>query len=126
MTLVRQGRPAQELLQAFDDVIVNGEDHADTRYNRAKIWLLLKQPDRALADLSLAVAAPVARGEVLLMATDGVSEDLERDRLGDLARWVVDTLGPLRRPGAALARELRAWPVPPHRDDKPLLTLWKP
>lgn len=80
----------------------------------------------ALADWSLERVAQIARGEILLLASDGVSEDLDLARLGDLAAWVVQELGPLRRPGAALVRELRAWPVPHHRDDKTLLVMWKP
>ncbi len=80
----------------------------------------------SLADWSLALADPLAFGEVLILATDGVSEDLETDRLGDFASWVVDDLGSQPRPGIALARELRNWPVPHHRDDKTLLVMWKP
>ncbi len=79
-----------------------------------------------LSDWSFALVDPLAAGEVLLLATDGVSEDLEPDRLGDLAAWVVDDLGPLQRPGRALAHELRNWPVPHHQDDKTLLVMWKP
>jgi hypothetical protein len=63
---------------------------------------------------------------VLLLATDGVSEDLEPDRIGDLAAWVVDELACLAQPGRALAHELRNWPVPHHQDDKTLLALWIP
>lgn len=79
-----------------------------------------------LADWSLTLVKPLGPAEVLLIATDGVSEDLEPDRLGDLAAWVVDELGPLQRPGRALAHELRHWPVPHHQDDKTLLAMWKP
>jgi serine/threonine protein phosphatase PrpC len=78
-----------------------------------------------LVDWSFALVEPVAAGEVLLLATDGVSEDLNTARIGDLAVWVVDDIGPLPRPGCALARELRGWPVPYHQDDKTLLVMWK-
>ena len=89
------------------------------------ITLALGTP-HTLADWSFALVEPLAAGEVLLLATDGVSEDLEPHRLGDLAAWVVDDLGPLQRPGRTLARELRNWPVPYHQDDKTILVMWKP
>lgn len=80
----------------------------------------------SLADWSLALGDRLATGEAVILASDGVSEDLEPDRVGDLAAWVIDEIGPLQRPGRALARELRNWPVPRHQDDKTLLVMWKP
>ncbi len=79
----------------------------------------------SLADWSFALVEPLSPGEALLLATDGVSEDLAPNRLGELAAWVADTLGPLPRPSLALAHELRNWPVPHHQDDKTLLVMWK-
>ncbi len=79
-----------------------------------------------LSDWSYGFVDPLASGDVLLLATDGVSEDLEPDRIGDLAAWVVDELACLAQPGRALAHELRNWPVPHHQDDKTLLALWIP
>ena len=78
-----------------------------------------------LADWTYALVEPLRTHEVLLLATDGVSEDLQPNRLGDLAAWVVDELGPTQRPGQALARELRNWPVIHHQDDKTILVIWK-
>jgi hypothetical protein len=79
-----------------------------------------------LADWSLALARPLTTGEAVVLATDGVSEDLEQARLGDLTAWVTGDLAAHPSPGRALARELRAWPVPNHQDDKTLLVMWKP
>ncbi len=96
-----------------------------TRSEGFGLTLALGTP-HTLTDWSFGLVEPLAAGEVLLLATDGVSEDLEPDRLGDLAAWVVDDLGPLQRPGRALTRQLRNWPVPHHQDDKTLLIMWKP
>jgi len=79
-----------------------------------------------MADWSFGLVAPLAPQERLLLATDGVSEDLEAGRIGDLASWVADELGPLQHPARVLARELRNWSVPHHQDDKTLLVMWKP
>jgi len=80
----------------------------------------------SLADWSFSFVEPLAPNERLVLATDGVSEDLEAGRIGDLATWVADELAAAQHPARALARELRNWPVPHHRDDKTLLVMWKP
>jgi len=79
-----------------------------------------------LADWSWSLAAPLAPGEAVLLATDGVSDDLDVTRIGDLVSWVMNELGSLRSPSRALGQELRRWPVPHHQDDKTLLVMWKP
>lgn len=79
-----------------------------------------------LADWSLALTRPLASREAVVLATDGVSEDLEQARLGDLTAWVIDELAARPSPGRVLARELSNWPVPHHQDDKTLLVMWKP
>ena len=80
----------------------------------------------SLSDWSLSLVPPIAAGEAVILATDGVSEDLKPDRLADLAAWVMDDLGPHPRAGRLLCAELRNWPVPHHQDDKTLLVMWKP
>lgn len=80
----------------------------------------------ALADWSLALAPALVPGETLVLATDGVAEDLELPRLGDLVAWAVAELGPDPSPGRRLRTELQHWPVPRHQDDKTLLIMWNP
>ena len=87
--------------------------------------LALGVPHR-LDDWSLTMIEPLRPGEAVLLATDGVSEDLDRTRLTDLVGWVTNELAFGPAPGRRLAVELRAWPVPHHRDDKTLLVMWKP
>lgn len=78
-----------------------------------------------LADWSYTLTEPIESGSMLLMATDGVSEDVDPDRIGDLAAWVAHEIGALKHRGRVLAQRLRHWPVPHHKDDKTLLVLWK-
>lgn len=79
-----------------------------------------------LADWSLSLIPPLQPSESVMLATDGVSEDLERERLGDLMSWVVEDLGTQRNANLLLRSELRNWPVPHHQDDKTLLVMWEP
>lgn len=79
-----------------------------------------------LTDWSYGLATPLRPGESVLIATDGVSEDLRPERIGDLMRWVVDDLGAQESANRQLRSELRRWPVPHHRDDKTLLVMWRP
>lgn len=78
-----------------------------------------------LADWSYSIGPVLTSEERLLMATDGVAEDLLPDRVADLATWIVNEISLTNRPGLALSRELKDWPVPFHRDDKTLLVMWK-
>lgn len=79
-----------------------------------------------LTDWSFAITEPLQSGEALMLVTDGVSEDLERSRIGDLIAWIIEDIAPQSNAGRQLARALRNWPVPHHQDDKTLLLLWKP
>ena len=78
-----------------------------------------------LSDWSFDLGAPLQAGDALLLATDGVSDDLVPERVGDLIAWLTGELAQTAHPGRSLARELRAWPVPKHLDDKTLVVLWR-
>jgi serine/threonine protein phosphatase PrpC len=62
----------------------------------------------------------------ILLATDGVADDLVPEKRAEFVNFLVSEYGP--RPAAsrarAIAKELRAWPTPRHRDDKTLAVLW--
>lgn len=79
-----------------------------------------------LSAWSVADALPLGTGEAVVMATDGVSQDLSPDRVGDLASWVIHEVAHQTKPGRALRAELINWPVPNHLDDKTLLVMWRP
>ena len=66
-----------------------------------------------------------APGDVAVIATDGVTDDVLAERAGDLVDWLVARFAdlPARSRWRALARDLNAWPTPGHRDDKTLVVL---
>ena len=68
---------------------------------------------------------PRAVGEVVVLASDGVSDDLLSDRIGDFVVWLIDEFStlPAQRRCRALRRELTEWPTPGHSDDKTLAVL---
>ena len=71
------------------------------------------------------VTEPPGRGRTVVLATDGVSDDLAPERLEAFTAWLADDVGRLA-PAArwrCLCRELRAWPVPRHLDDKTVAVL---
>lgn len=78
-----------------------------------------------LRDWQLSSQPPLGPGERVLLATDGVSEDLKDDRVVDLVDWVVEDIGGDPAPGRRLRSELSAWPVPNHQDDKTLVVVWR-
>jgi hypothetical protein len=77
-----------------------------------------------MRDWTLAPLSALGEGDAVLLATDGVSDDLLADRSGAIVRWMVDDLQSAPRAGTRIAAKLRAWPVPRHLDDKTVLLAW--
>lgn len=68
---------------------------------------------------------PRARGQVVVLATDGVADDLLPERVDGFVQWLMDDIAgmaPSQR-WRALHRELKDWPTPHHTDDKTLVVL---
>lgn len=68
---------------------------------------------------------PRARGDVVVLATDGVADDLLPGHIDGFVQWLMDEfsgMAPGRR-WRALQRELKDWPTPHHTDDKTLVVL---
>ena len=85
--------------------------------------LALGAPHR-IDDWWIASEAP-SPGRVWVLATDGVADDLDPERLGAFVDWLSADVGRLA-PSARwrrLCRELRDWPVPHHLDDKTIVVL---
>lgn len=62
----------------------------------------------------------------ILLATDGVADDLVPEKRAAFLNFLVTEYG--HRTGAAktraIAKQLRDWPTPRHRDDKTVAVLW--
>ena len=64
-------------------------------------------------------------GDCLMIATDGVSDDLVEDRRDALLDHAAGRYSPKAADsGRVLARDLRKWPVVRHTDDKTMLFAW--
>jgi hypothetical protein len=103
-----------------DDVATYGGRNGATFSDETKA---LGAPHR-IDDWWITKASPGATKTVVL-ASDGVADDLDPDRLDDFLEWLTRDLGrlsPVDR-WRQLCRELRNWPVPHHIDDKTLAVL---
>ena len=71
---------------------------------------------------------PFSATSILLLATDGVADDLAPGSIQGFAQHLVQTYGPLppRARWRQLATDLSNWPVPHHLDDKTVATLYVP
>ena len=68
----------------------------------------------------------VPGGTMVLLATDGVADDLVQDKLPAFVDFVRQEYGALPPPQRwrRLARDLRLWPTPRHADDKTVAMMW--
>ena len=81
---------------------------------------------RRLSEWETFECAPSAETAVLL-ATDGVSDDLDGTRLGEFVHFIRSTYCPLTpaERWRRVAHDLRDWPTLYHSDDKTLAFLWR-
>lgn len=61
----------------------------------------------------------------IVLASDGVADDLDREQLGEFIAALTETYGELEPAmrWRALSKELREWPVPNHVDDKTIAVM---
>jgi len=80
--------------------------------------------DHRLSDWSISQLEPVAPWAVVL-ATDGVADDLDPARLEQFMDWLVNEIAPLppHQRRIRLREALRKWPTPGHSDDKSIAVL---
>ena len=77
-------------------------------------------------DWRYSIVKTFSLGWSVLLATDGVSEDVEKSRLGDMTNDIVNeyrNYNPRKR-WETLCYELRNWATPHHLDDKTITLLW--
>lgn len=79
-----------------------------------------------LRDWTIAPIEPVAAGMAVLLATDGISDDIPPEKRAAFVTWLLDDISSAASPSRHLGRALRSWPVPRHLDDKTLVLLWEP
>lgn len=79
----------------------------------------------SLAEWRVHVEASAGEGTALLLASDGISEDLAAGQAGPFLEHLLRAYGPLspRQRGGRLQRALQTWPTPRHGDDKTLALL---
>lgn len=83
---------------------------------------------RGVASWRVSKLPASSRDRLAVLATDGVADDLELQRLGAFCDWLVDStreLSPAER-WRWLSAELRDWPTPKHLDDKTLVVIHTP
>jgi len=83
---------------------------------------------RGLPGWKLTVLPPTDDDRMVVLATDGVADDLIPEKLDAFCNWLVDDfldLEPLMR-WRRLRAELRDWPTPRHLDDKTVAVMSVP
>jgi len=82
----------------------------------------------SLTDWRIHVEADAPLGTAVLLCTDGIADDLAPAMRGAFLEHVRDRYGGMQSATRrrAVARDLRRWPTPLHRDDKTLALLWNP
>lgn len=75
----------------------------------------------------LEMVPPTCEDRAVILATDGVSDDLRPETMHGFCDWLLDSYHPLTpvKRWRRLEKELRAWPTPGHQDDKTLAVLRK-
>ncbi len=103
-----------------------GEFHAVTpeRQGFATTTVALGTP-HGLRDWAVAPLPRPAPGTILLLASDGIADDVAPEKRSALAGWVVSEAEGSRHPRRKLAQALRAWPTPKHQDDKTIVAAWE-
>lgn len=99
--------------------------HRDTDFSNRTIAL---GTPHQLNDWKIFEIEKVMQGTTVLLATDGISDDLMPEKYSEFVEWVMQEftyLNPIERK-KSLRKALRNWPTPLHQDDKSLAVLSYP
>jgi serine/threonine protein phosphatase PrpC len=73
---------------------------------------------------NLKVLAPTNAERLTILATDGVADDLDPQKINEFCKWITDFCGlPALPRWRRLVSDLRNWPTPKHQDDKTIALL---
>jgi len=114
-----------------------GDSVAICRFQDGQIEVKGRRPDTSFGSETRALGVPhqigdwwihtvePANGRTILLASDGVSDDLTFERIGGFVDWLLTTYGrlPNSERSKALRSMLQKWPVPNHTDDKTIAIL---
>ena len=78
-----------------------------------------------LRDWVIAPMSPFEPGTALLLASDGVADDLLPEKREPFLRWIIRSAESSCSPRGKISRALRSWPVPGHSDDKTIVAVWE-
>jgi len=81
---------------------------------------------RSTAEWAVLTRDVFSPGSAVMLATDGISDDLRHDSVMEFIAHVIAEYSsmPPKRRSRALRSELERWPTPHHLDDKTLAVLW--
>ena len=87
--------------------------------------LALGEPHK-LTDWKYHMLDQMNTGTAVLLATDGIADDLRLDQLDGFINWLIEQFGPLSpiERYHTLRSELANWPTPKHQDDKTIAMLY--
>ena len=81
---------------------------------------------RDIREWRIHVDPNIADEAVVMLATDGIADDLLPEKRNSFINFLVAQYGglPAKQRSRALAKLLREWPTPRHLDDKTVAVLW--
>lgn len=81
---------------------------------------------RSTTEWAILTRETLPSGSAILLATDGVSDDLRPEAVSAFVAHLLERFGPMPRGSRnrALQKDLNHWPTPRHLDDKTIAVLW--